>query len=91
MTVRLPKGLAMEFSFKSELIRMRINGYMGYEAFARIALDAAALPTPDIKEVRQIDPADLKVIKEEAAIIENSELRMALEKFGEALAVNHSS
>jgi hypothetical protein len=87
LTVRLPKGLAMEFSFRSEMIRQKVNTYMGYEAFARIALDAASLPVQEVKIVREVDPADLKVIQEEASVIENSELRAALEKFGEALSI----
>src|SRR5580698_4151357 len=36
LCVRLPKGLAMEFTFKAEQIRQRINGYFGYDAVAKI-------------------------------------------------------
>lgn len=39
LVIKLPKGLTMEFSFKSELIRQRINSYFGYEAIARLVLD----------------------------------------------------
>lgn len=85
LTVRLPKGLAMEFTFKADLIRQRINGYLGYEAFARIALDAAALSVQAKKPVKKVDPAALHAMKEEAAAIENNELREALERFGEAM------
>jgi hypothetical protein len=85
LTVRLPKGLAMEFSFKADLIRHRINTYVGYEAFARIALDAAALPPPTVRPVKKADPAVLKSMKETASTIENIELREALESFGEAM------
>jgi hypothetical protein len=86
LTVRLPKGLAMEFSFKSDLIRQRINNYFGYEVFARIALDPASMPLPQVKIEAKIDPAALQDIKQKAAIVENSELREALEKFGAAIA-----
>jgi hypothetical protein len=85
LTVRLPKGLAMEFTFKADLIRQRVNSYFGYEAFARVALDAAAIPPPPIKATKKIDPAALNVMKEKASSIENSELREALERFGEAM------
>ena len=85
LTIRLPKGLAMEFSFKADLIRHRINNYFGYEAFARVALDAASLPPPVTKKVKKVDPAALSAFKEKASIIENNELREALEGFGEAL------
>jgi hypothetical protein len=86
LTVRLPKGLAMEFSFKADLIRQRVNSYMGYEAFARIALDPAAITPPATKKERKTDPAALEGVKTQAAAIENNELREALEKFGEAMS-----
>lgn len=85
LTVRLPKGLAMEFTFKADLIRQRVNAYFGYEAFARIALDAAALPPPPVRTAKKIDAAALDAMKEKASAIENNELREALEKFGEAM------
>jgi hypothetical protein len=85
LTIRLPKGLAMEFSFKSDLIRQRINAYIGYEALSRIALDAAALPLPPAKTTKLPDPAALQAFKDQTAIIDNDELREALEKFGAAM------
>jgi hypothetical protein len=87
LTVRLPKGLAMEFSFKADLIRQRVNAYFGYEAFARLALDAAYLPAPPVKSEKKADPAALSAIKDKASTIEDGELREALEKFGEAILV----
>ena len=85
LTVRLPKGLTMEFSFKADLIRHRINAYFGYEAFARIALDAASVPPPVIKPVKNVAPEALQAVKDTASIIENNELREALERFGESM------
>jgi len=87
LTVRLPKGLAMEFSFKAELIRQRVNAYLGYGAFARLALDGVFAPPPRVKIEKQVDPDEVKAIKEKASRIENEELREALERFGEAMAV----
>jgi len=86
LTVRLPKGLAMEFSFKADLIRQRVNGYMGYEAFARIALDAAAIAPPAAKNAKKTDSAAIEKIRTQVAPIENNELREALERFGEAMS-----
>jgi hypothetical protein len=85
LTVRLPKGLAMEFSFKSDLIRQRINTYIGYEAFIRLALENSDLPPPVVKPVKKVDPAAIQAVREQAAIVENNELREVLEKFGEAM------
>jgi hypothetical protein len=89
LTVRMPKGLAMEFSFKADLIRRRINSYLGYEAFIRLALDTVALPLPAQVKEKKIDAETAGVIKAQASRIENSELREALEKFGEALAARN--
>jgi hypothetical protein len=85
LTVRLPKGLAMEFSFKADLIRQRVNSYFGYEAFARLALDASFVPPPPVRSEKQTDPIALNAMKEKASVIENGELRESLEKFGEAM------
>jgi hypothetical protein len=85
LTVRLPKGLAMEFSFKTELIRARVNAFFGYEAFAKIALDQAGVAPPPLKKAKSLAPADLAKIKAQTADVENDELRAALESFGQAL------
>ncbi len=85
LTVRVPKGLAMEFSFKSELVRSRVNAFMGYEAFSRIALDAALTPPPIEKSPKILDPKSAKVIEETTSAIENDELRAALSSFGAAM------
>ncbi len=85
LTVRLPKGLTMEFSFKTEIIRLRINAYFGYDAFSRIALEANTAPPPVSKPVKKIAPEALQAVKDQASIIENDELREALERFGESM------
>ena len=38
LCVQLPKGLSMEFTFKTEQIRQRINAYFGYDAVGKISL-----------------------------------------------------
>ena len=91
LTIRLPKGLAMEFSFKSDLIRQRVNAYFGYESFARVALDPASMPLPPVKSVKIVDPIALCAMKEKASAIEDVELREALEKFGEAMLAQKDS
>lgn len=89
LTVRLPKGLAMEFSFKADIIRRRINAYLGYEAFARIALAPSAAPAPPTaRTTTPIAPEMLKAIKEQVSLLENNELRDVLESFGKAMVEN---
>ncbi len=87
LTIRLPKGLAMEFSFKADLIRQRVNAYFGYEAFARLALDSAFLPPSPVRSEKKADPTALNAIKKQVKAVESDELREALEKFGEALLI----
>lgn len=86
LCLRLPKGLAMEMSFKSEQIRQRINGYFGYEAIGRIALDPV-YETPTAVEAPpiQTDAEAVALIHQAARGIEDEALRHALEGFGEAM------
>ena len=88
LTVRLPQGLAMEFSFRAEIIRARVNAYFGYEAFARIGLDASFMaPPPTAKAKKTADPEALAALKKQTAAIDSEDVRKALEKFGEAMLV----
>ena len=87
LCVRLPKGLAMEFTFKADQIKQRINGYFGYDAVAKIAFEPVfgAAPVAAAK-IPEADPLVLKKIKETAQTLEDAELRSALESFGTAVA-----
>ena len=84
--VRLPKGLTMEFTYKNEQIKQRINSYFGYNAIQKIAFEPVfdALPIVKTAEVKA-DPEALAAIKEDTKVIDNDELRSALEAFGEAV------
>jgi hypothetical protein len=85
LTVRLPKGLAMEFSFKIEQIRERITGYFGYEAISRIVLEPIYYVPAAVKESAPLSPAARAEIQHTAKDIDNGELRGALEAFGESV------
>lgn len=86
LTIRLPKGLAMEFTFKSEQIRERITNYFGYEAISRIMLEPAYNKAPAQEAPAPLaDPEALAEIHEAAQEIENDELREALAAFGESV------
>lgn len=86
LTVRLPKGLAMEFTFKSEIIRQRVNNYFGYEALAKIALEPVfetrIKPTAPEKPLDAAARADLE---NKTKPFEDSALKDALQSFGETL------
>ena len=81
LTIKLPKGLAMEFTYKAETIRQRVNDYFGYDAIAKIVLDTVyILPT------KKVDSTPTAEATQQAAAassdVEDGELRAALEKLG---------
>ena len=82
LTVRLPKGLAMEFSFKIEIIRQRVNSFFGYEAFGRIALDPCNMAPTRSSPRREISATEREAIDQKVSGIEDCELRKALQTFG---------
>ena len=86
LAIRLPKGLAMEFSFKTDVICQRINVYFGYQAIARIAFEPV-YETPAPPPVPEVEPDSgaLARIQEIARSIGDEPLREALESFGEAV------
>ena len=87
LTVRLPKGLAMEFSFLTDQIRRRIADYLGYEAIAKIAFEHSFGTAPDqLKAAPEADPTALAAVHEAAKDISDEDLRAALEAFGESIA-----
>ncbi len=81
--IRLPQGLTMEFTFRTDQIRQRIASYFGYNAIARIVFEPfygdATAPTVALPTAT---PEQLEVLKEQIKNIENNELRDALEAFG---------
>ncbi len=83
LTIRLPKGLAMEFSFKSEIIRQRVNTYFGHDAFAKIALEPAHGYFPPPKKRHSVSPEITSQVQAATADIEQDDLRAALASFGE--------
>jgi hypothetical protein len=44
LTIKLPQGLAMEFSFLSETLKTRINGFFGYPMIEKIAFEPYCVP-----------------------------------------------
>lgn len=90
LTVRLPKGLAMEFTYKTEQMRQRINNYFGYDAIGRITFDPVFNVPPKTRQGQPPTPEAFEAIRQEANIIENNELRDSLQSFGEAILASKS-
>jgi len=86
LVIRLPKGLAMEFTFRIEQIRQRITTYFGYEAIAKITFEPyfAAPPRSPGNVARK--ERDVSHIEEAVSVIDSAELRDALMAFGKAAA-----
>lgn len=84
--MRLPRGLTMEFTFKSAIVQQRINEYFGYDAIAKISFEPVfASPPPSAKTLPPPDPVKLADLKARADEIESEEVRAALESLGATL------
>lgn len=84
--IRLPKGLSMEFSFKTDQIKQRINSYFGYDAIGKISFEPVYGANLDKKpQIAELDSETVAAIQEETKTIESSELQAALQSFGEAM------
>jgi hypothetical protein len=88
LTVRLPKGLAMEFTYKTGQLRQRINGYFGYDAIGRINFDPVFGAPPKTEPSPVPDPQAVSGIEDDVKTIDNNELRSALQSFGEAVLIS---
>ena len=86
LCVRLPKGLTMEFSFKAESIKQRVNSYFGYEAISRVTFDSIHSSAPE-KSYTQPLVTDEAKNQATAGVkdIPNGELRDTLQSFGQTL------
>lgn len=86
LCIRLPKGLAMEFSFKTDLIRQRINAYFGYSAVGRIVFESVYGAVPETPATpTKADPESLAQLQASTQSVEDENLRAALNSFGEAI------
>ncbi len=76
----------MEFSFKTGIIRERINSFFGYEPISKIIFEsfygADLMAQPDPKE---ISPEDLEAVQSMTKEIEDGDLRQALENLGQSI------
>lgn len=83
--IRLPKGLSMEFSFKSDQIRQRINSYFGYDAIGKIAFEPI-YGTPVVKKTNtELSNEVIGALHETTKSINSEDLQSALQSFGESL------
>ncbi len=84
LTIKLPQGLAMEFSFLSETLKTRINGFFGYPMIEKIAFETYY--RPETTELKQESPplADTTrfALTDSIKHIENNELKEALQELG---------
>ncbi|NTU77163.1 MAG: DUF721 domain-containing protein [Alphaproteobacteria bacterium] len=83
--IRLPQGLAMEFSFSTDQVRQRINSYFGYEAISRLAFEPYYAETApfEVPSRPSLSPPVREELQKSLEPIENEDLRVALEAFGE--------
>ena len=84
----------MEFTFLTDQIRARINGFFGYEAVERVAFEPyygnknneiTPSPPPVV-----LSEADSKQLENTVGKIENEELREALKNLGKSVLESRS-
>ena len=84
--IRLPQGMAMEFTFLTDQIRQRIDGFFGYAVIARIVLEpfygAAASARASKPPRPALDPEQTSWLTNGTKEIEDDELRDALKELG---------
>jgi len=86
LTIKIPKGSAMEFSFKTESIKQQINRYIGYNAFSSIKLEnSSEYVVPSHKKELHLSENDVIDVKTISSEIDDPDLRNVLEKLGLSL------
>jgi hypothetical protein len=95
LTISLPQGLAMEFSFLSDTMIARINGYFGYAAIGKIALQPhygadkdprLSNPTPsEDTPPTPLPPQQIEELQAQVEDLENNELKEALLHLGQSI------
>jgi len=87
LVIRIPKGLAMEFTFKIGQIRARITDYFGYEPISKIMFESsyAAPDHAGANDLIEPDPEAIASIHEASNDIDDQELRDAIAALGEAI------
>lgn len=89
LTIRAPKGLAMELTFAFETIRARINGFFGYGAIERIVLEPTfAAPPPPPAPPRPLTQEEMRKLADATQAVENDEIRQALEQLGASVLLS---
>ncbi|MDD3287714.1 MAG: DciA family protein [Alphaproteobacteria bacterium] len=91
--VRLPQGLVLDFTYRSDQILSRINGYFGYAAIERLTFEpfygsATAKAEPKTSAPDADMPPEMQSSAKE---IEDEGLRQAIESLGKTVMNSGSS
>lgn len=91
LTIRAPKGLAMELTFAFETIRARINGFFGYPAIGKIVLETTfAVPPAPKPPARALAANEKESLQSATQSVENDEIRQALAELGASVLLSTS-
>jgi len=85
--IRLPQGLTMEFSFLTDTIRARINGFFGYSAIEKVVFEPFYPEKPPVlaPEAPPLSAEAKESLAEDTKDIDNDELRDLLQQLGESM------
>lgn len=83
LTLRMPRGLAMEVQYQQPQIIARINNFFGASAVSRLNfMHSGASPRPTKRDVPALSPQTLQALHAATAVIADAALREALESLG---------
>jgi hypothetical protein len=88
LTLRVEAGCAIELQHLEPVLIERINGYFGYRAVGRLRLLQAPMPpsrSPQEPPPRPLGPGAESALRGRLGLVEDPELRAALERLGRAV------
>jgi len=94
LSIRVDGPVALELRHLEPQIIERINAYYGYPAVARLKITQGPLPRrkgPRLKRFRPLTPEERAKLAQGLEIIEEADLRLALERLGERIMGSKAS
>lgn len=88
LTIALPHGLAMEFSFLTETILSRINAFFGYPAIGKLTFQGRyeePLTSTSLAVPKTLSSSQQEALLDKTKDVEDSELRAVLLDLGRSL------
>ena len=90
LVLRVEGPMALEIQHQSGVILERVNRFLGWQAFGRLALRQAPLSRPEKRRIpKGPDAAQVSKVAGTLGAIEDEALRDALARLGASVATKH--